>query len=83
MSKNPLVASDLLLDGDVTEYGRHFGKNKCTRHKCKFYPIILKSHAADFIVFGLKEFVGDVRFYVQRPRDRIRRHFLKGKHEIL
>ena len=33
MLENPLAASDLLLDGHVTSYGRHFEKNNSAQHK--------------------------------------------------
>ena len=36
MSENLLVASELLLDGHVIEYGRHFEKLNNVRHKYRF-----------------------------------------------
>ena len=34
-------------------------------------------------VFGVEKSIGNVKFAVRRPRDRIRRHFLAEKHEFL
>ena len=36
MSENPLVASDLLLGGHVTGYGRHLENINSAWHKCRF-----------------------------------------------
>ena len=36
MSGNPFVASDLLLGGHVTGYGRHFENINSARHKYRF-----------------------------------------------
>ena len=64
MSENPLDVLDLLLGGHMTGYGRHFEKLNNAQHKCRFQLIKLKSHATNYKVFGVGQFIGDVRFIV-------------------
>ena len=47
MSENPLIASDLLLDGQVIRYDRYFEKFKSSRHKYWFKLINVKSRATN------------------------------------
>ena len=79
VSKNPLIASDLLLVDYVIGLGSHFEKLNSAWHKCRFQLVKVKLHAIIYKIFGARQFIGDFSFNVWLLSDRIglRRHFLQ------
>ena len=64
MSENPLVASDLLLGGHVTGTTAILKNLNSARHKCWLQLVRVKSRVNKYMVFGVGQLIGDVKFDV-------------------
>ena len=77
------VMLDLISQDLVTSYAAIFQQENMKNYNLLITNWKLLNIFIIQQVFGVKKFIQDVNFAVQRPCDRIRCHFQSGKHEFL
>ena len=76
-----MVILDLMSDDHVTGNAAIFWRKNMKNHNLLLAKWKILNIIIIFQVFGIAKFIGDVKFAVRQPRDRIRRHLLAGKYE--
>ena len=82
-SSSSLVMLDLMSDDHVTRYAAIFWRNNMKNYNLLLANWKVLKIFAIFKVFRVEKFIGDVRFAIRQPRDRLRCHFLVRKYEFL